>query len=73
MRIVLESEMSKQDLWIVHEWLVFKGWVKDPDSPLGYTKKLKSPNHIASCPNAMAALIIELNSEVTEATRCKTS
>lgn len=65
MRIVLESEMSKQDLGVIHEWITLRGWLKDPDSALGYMKQtdkkgLWEPNAVAAC---LVELLEDLNKE----------
>lgn len=71
MRVVLESEMSKQDLGVIHEWITAKGWFKDPDHALAYIKTLPQKTIWES--NAVAALLYELDEDLKalEATECK--
>lgn len=62
MRVVLESEMSKQDLGVIHEWVTLRGWTKDPDSALGYMKQPAKKN--LWVPNAVAACLVELSKDL---------
>lgn len=64
MRIVLESEMSKQDLGVIHEWVTLRGWTKDPDSALGYIKQTDKKGLWE--PNAVAACLVELSEDLSK-------